>query len=182
MISQIQLGLDPSKRNCQKTEELVVPQLLEWSSHSLAYEVTQLAKTSHTTFPGHHTHPLPWPTYFGVCFSLNLNKSTFHLSLCLSLNFFFFFFFFFAMRHQEPGLHQVLKPVTMGFGQAQVLGERSWRMGGKGSGQNVPRNPLHNLSENLRNTWSVLTVFIGLILVTKKIKDRGSPTPLGNSY
>ena len=55
MISQIQLGLDPSKRNCQKTEELVVPQLLEWSSHSLAYEITELGKTNHTTFNGPHS-------------------------------------------------------------------------------------------------------------------------------
>ena len=50
------------------------------------------------------------------------------------------------------------------------------------SGKNMPRNPLHNLPENLLNTWSVLTVFIGLILGTKKIKDRRTPTHLGNSY
>ena len=35
-------------RHCQKMEEWVVPQWLGWSSHSLAYEFTQLAKTSHT--------------------------------------------------------------------------------------------------------------------------------------
>ena len=64
----------------------------------------------------------------------------------------------------------------MGFGQTQVLGERSWRMGGKSSGKNMPRNPLHNLQENLLNAWPVLTVFIGLILGTKKIKDRRTPT------
>ena len=46
----------------------------------------------------------------------------------------------------------------------------------------MPRNPLHNLPENLLNTWSVLTVFIGLILGTKKIKDRRTPTHLGNNY
>ena len=32
---------------------------------------------------------------------------------------------FFSMRHQEPELHYILKPGTMGFGQAQALGERS---------------------------------------------------------
>ena len=43
-------------RHCQKTEEeWVVPQLLEWSFHSLAYEITQLEKTNHTTFRGHCT-------------------------------------------------------------------------------------------------------------------------------
>ena len=55
-------------------------------------------------------------------------------------------------------------------------------MGGKSSGKNVLRNPLHNLLENLLNTRPVLTVFIGLILGTKKIKDRRTPTPLDNSY
>ena len=47
----------------------------------------------------------------------------------------------------------------------------------KAMGKNVPRNPFHNLPENLLNTYSVPTVqklcpvFIGLILGTKKIKD-----------
>ena len=50
-------------------------------------------------------------------------------------------------------------------------------MGGKGRGRNVPRNPLYNL-----NIWPVLTVFICLILSMKKIKDRRTPTHLGNSY
>ena len=72
-----------------------------------------------------------------------------------------------------------MKPGTMGFGQAQVPGERD---GGKTNVENVPRNPLHNLPENLLNPWPVLTVFIGLILGTKKIKDRRTPTCLGNSY
>ena len=31
-------------KHYQKTMEWVVPQLLEWSSHSLAYEFTQLTK------------------------------------------------------------------------------------------------------------------------------------------
>ena len=109
-----------------------------------------------------------------VCFSLNLNKSTSYLLLCLSVN-------YFTVRHQEPEFHQALKPDTMGFGWAQVLGERSWGTRGKSSGKNVPRDPLHNLPENLLNTWPMLTVFIGLIFGTKKIKDRRTPTHLGNS-
>ena len=44
----------------------------------------------------------------------------------------------------------------------------------------MPRNPLHSLPENLLNTWPVLRVFIGLVLGTK-IKDRRTPTNLGNS-
>ena len=78
----------------------------------------------------------------------------------------------FAMRHH--GLSFI------SFGWAWVLGER-WRTGGKSSGKNVPRNPLHSLQENLLNIWLVLTVFIGLILGTKKSKDRRT-SGLGNSY
>ena len=52
----------------------------------------------------------------------------------------------------------------------------------KSSGENVPRNPFHNLLENLLNTWPVLTVSIGLILGTKEIKDRRALIHLGNSY
>ena len=73
-------------RHYQKMKELVVPQLLGCSSHSLAYEATQLIKTNHITFYGHHIHPLWWHTLCGLCFSLNLNKSASYLSLCLSLN------------------------------------------------------------------------------------------------
>ena len=74
-------------RHCQKTEEWVVPQLLEWSSHSLAYDITQAAKTNHTTFHGHCTHPLWWHMLCGLCFSLNPDKSTSYLLLSLSLIF-----------------------------------------------------------------------------------------------
>ena len=69
----------------------------------------------------------------------------------------------------------------MGFGQAQVPGERSWKAGGKRSGTNVLRNPLHDLTENQLHTWPVLTVFIGLILGTEKIQDRRTPTRLGKA-
>ena len=48
-------------------------------------------------------------------------------------------------------------------------------MGGKSSGKNVPRYPLHSLLENLINTWPVLTVFFGLILGTEKIKYKKPP-------
>ena len=89
----------------------------------------------------------------------------------------------FAMRHQSLSfIMSWSRASCMSFGWAQVPGERSWRTGGKSNGKNVPRNPLHNLPENLLNTWSMLTVFIGLILGTKKIKDRRTPTSLGNSY
>ena len=39
----------------------------------------------------------------------------------------------------------------------------------------MPRKPLHSLLENLLKTRPVLTVFIDLILGTKKIKDRRTP-------
>ena len=68
------------------------------------------------------------------------------------------------------------------FVSSGIVGERNWRTGGKSSGKNVLRNPLHNLPESLLNTWPVLTVFIGLIFGTKMIKDRRTLTPLGNSY
>ena len=73
--------------HCQETEEWEVSQWLRWSSHSLAYEFTQITKTSHTIFRGRSTWPLQWPTPCRVCFSPNLNKSTSYLSLCLQLNF-----------------------------------------------------------------------------------------------
>ena len=89
MTSPIQLNLGPQSASYmthpevsgqfQNTKEWVVPQLLGWSSHSVAYEVTQLTKTNHITFHGHWTHPLQWPTPCGMCFSLNLNKSTSYL-------------------------------------------------------------------------------------------------------
>ena len=55
-------------------------------------------------------------------------------------------------------------------------------MGIKSSGKNEVRNLIHNLLSNLLNTQTVFTIFIGLILGTKKIKDRRTHTPLGNSY
>ena len=48
--------------------------------------MSQPVETNYATFQGPCTHPLPWPTLCGVCFSLNLNKSISYLSLCFSLN------------------------------------------------------------------------------------------------
>ena len=70
-------------RHCQKTKEWVVPQLLEWPSHSLTYEITQLTNTNHTIH-GRYIHPLRWHTLCGLCFFLNPNKSTSYLPLCLT--------------------------------------------------------------------------------------------------
>ena len=79
MLNDTPRGARTVPRHCQNPEAWVVPQLLVLSSHSLAYEITQLQETNLTTFHGHSTCPLRWPTYCGVCFSLNLNKSTFYL-------------------------------------------------------------------------------------------------------
>ena len=48
--------------------------------------------------------------------------------------------------------------------------------------KNMLRNPFHNLPENLLNARPVPTVFIGLLLDTKEVKDRRTLTHLGNSY
>ena len=44
---------------------------------------------------------------------------------------------FFTMRHEEPELHQVLKPGTMCFGKAQVLVRYDWVT--KHSTESLPR-------------------------------------------
>ena len=154
--------------HCQKTEEWMVPWLLEWSSHSLANEITQLAKTNHTTSYGCCT------PFCRVCLSLTLNKSTSYLSLCLSVKF--------CNEASRAWASLVPEARQHGFWPGSSLRREDWRLGGKSSWKNMLRNPLNNLLENLLNTWPVLTVFIGLILGTKKIKDRRTPTHLGNSY
>ena len=158
-------------RHCHKSEEWVVPQWLGWSSHSLAYKSTQLSKTSHTTFHGLSACPLQWPTPYGPhpaeSASLWILTNSPLMYRCVSN-------WIFSVRHQNLSF-------IRSWSQAQVPGERRWKMGGKSSRKNVPRNPLHNLLENLLNTWHVLTVCIGLILSTK-IKDRRTPTGLGKSY
>ena len=132
MTSQIQLNLDPPicklndtprvartvPRHCRKRGEWVVPQLLGWSFHSLAYEITQLLKTSHTTFHGPCTllYDGPHPVH---CASLWIWTNSPLIYYCLSLN-------FFAMRNEKPEFHSVLKPGTVGFGQAQVPVRYDW--------------------------------------------------------
>ena len=107
-------------------------------------------------------------TLYSGCFS------TSYLSLWLSMNF--------CNETLEPELYYILKLGILGFGQAQVpTWKESWRTGGKSSGKNVPRNPLHSPPENLLNIWLVVS-FIGLILGTEKRKDRRTPTGLCNSY
>ena len=66
------------------------------------------------------------------------------------------------------------------FVNSGIDGERSWRMGGKSSEKIMPRNPFHNLLEKLLNAWPVPTVFIGLILGTKEVKERRAHW--GNSH
>ena len=48
----------------------------------------------------------------------------------------------------------------------------------KSSGKNIVRNLIHTLVSNLLNIQTVFTIFIGLILGTKKIKDRRNLHPL----
>ena len=104
-------------RHYQKTKEWVVPQLLEWSSHSLANEITQFTKTNHTIH-GRHIHPLRWHTVCGLCFSLNLNKSTSYLSLCLSLNF--------CNETSRTWASLGPKARCHGFGRAQIPVRYDW--------------------------------------------------------
>ena len=79
--------------HCQKTDEWVVPRWLGWPSHSLACEITQLKKTSHTTFHGPCTllcdgpHPVE-------CASLWIPTNTPLTYLCVSN-------WIFAVRHQS---------------------------------------------------------------------------------
>ena len=120
--------------------------------------------------------PLWWPTRCGMCFSLNPHKSTSYLLLCSHWVF---------LKLSESFLNPGPKTRHCGFwpgSSSRREGERRWRMAGKSSGKYALRNPLRNLPENMLNTWPVLTFFIYLILGTKKIKDRRTPTCLGNSY
>ena len=54
-------------RHYQKTKEWMVPQLLEKSFHSLAYEITQPVKTNHNSF--HGTCPMIVYTLWSVLLS-----------------------------------------------------------------------------------------------------------------
>ena len=89
---------------------------------------------------------------------------------------------FFSMRHQS------LSFIRSWSQSSWVLPRLKSRERGaegreeKAVGKNMSWNPLHNLLKNQLNTWSELTVFIDLILGTKKIKDRRTPTSLHNNY
>ena len=61
-------NLISGSRHYQKTKEWVVPQLLEWSSHSLAYETTQHTKTKRT-FHGCRIKALWWHSLWTVLLS-----------------------------------------------------------------------------------------------------------------
>ena len=145
----------------KEMEEWVVHQWLGWSSHSLAYEFTPLAKPSQAAFEDQY--PVECSPFFWILTSLPL---IYHFD-CQWI---------FVMWPQSLNF--------ISFRQAWVPGE-SWRTGGKSSGKNVPRNPLHSLLESLLNSWPVLTDFIGLILGTEKSKDRRTHyqqiVPLGHT-
>ena len=65
-LNDIPRGSMTVPRLYQKTKKWLVPQLLEWSSNSLSYEMTQPIKTNCTTFHGHHSHLLWWPTLWSA--------------------------------------------------------------------------------------------------------------------
>ena len=151
----------------------MVPQFLEWSPHSLAYEITQLAKTNPphsmaTAFPFVMAH---------ILWSMLLSESAqIHLLPMLSLTEF--------LQWDIKSLSFIRSWSQTLWVLARLKSQEREAEGQeeKAVGKNMLRNPPHSLLENLLNTWPVLTVFIGLILGTKKIKDRRTPTHLGNSY
>ena len=70
------------------------------------------------------------------------------------------------MRHQSLSF--------ISFGWAWVRGE-SWRTGGKSSGNNMPKNPLHSPPENLLNIWLVLTVSLVWSLAQRRERKEEPP-------
>ena len=106
-------------RHCQKTEEWVVPQLLEWSSHSLAYEITQLTKTNHTIVPSHLTLLCDNPDPV-ECASFWIRTNTLFTYCCVSN-------WIFAMRYQSLSF-------TRSWSQAPwvLAGLKSWERGAEG--------------------------------------------------
>ena len=56
------------KLNGTPRGESVIPQLLEWSSHLLAYEIVQPIKTTNTTFHGCCIYTVQWPTLLECAF------------------------------------------------------------------------------------------------------------------
>ena len=70
----------------------MVPQLLEWSSHSLAYEITQPDTSMATALSSVMAHTL-WNVLLSESEQIHLLPIAVSLSEC------------FAMRYQEPELH-----------------------------------------------------------------------------
>ena len=68
------------------------------------------------------------------------------------------------------------------FANSGTDGERSWKVGRKSSGENVLRNPFHNLVEKLLNAWPLPQFSLAWSLAQKEAKDRRTLTHLGNSY
>ena len=113
---------------------MVLPLVSIWN-HPVGVGVGELA----TPHPWPLHSPLGWPTPCGVCFSLNLNKCTSYLSLCLSLNFW----------NETCFIRSWSQAAWVLAGlKSQERRAEGWT-GGKSSGKNVLRNPLHNLPENL---------------------------------
>ena len=109
--------------------------------------------------------PNPWPQPLPSAmvhtlksgFSLDPNKST---SYCFVSQ------WIFVMQHQSLSF--------ISFGWAWVQGE-SWRTGGKSSGKNVPRNPLHSSPENLLNIWLLFTVSLVWSLAERRERTEEPP-------
>ena len=156
-LNDVPKGTMTVPRHYQKTKEWVIPQLLEWSSHPLAYGITQLTKTNHT-FYGRHIYPLWWHTFCGLCVSLNPNKSTSYLSLCLSL------IFSRTWASLGPAMW-VWVPILGKQFQTQLFemerwwsaqyfvnsvtdGDRSWRMGEKAVGKVCQGTPFIACQKN----------------------------------
>ena len=116
-------------------------------SHSLAYEITQLKKTNHTTFHGHYTLLCDGP-HLVECASLRIQTNpplTYH---CLSLNF--------GNKTSEHEVHEILKPAPWVLARLKSRREEL-KDRRKKQWEKCAENPLHNLPENLINTWPVLS-------------------------
>ena len=152
------------------SEQLGNP-IVRRSSHSLAYEITQLARG------GGGVGELPTPHSMASALSSVMAHTLNSLWIWTNapLTYHCVSHWIFGMRDARSRSQAVW--VSAGL-KSQKRRAEEWT-GGKSSGENVLRNPLHNLPENLLTTWSVHTVFIGLILGIKKIKDRWTPHPLG---
>ena len=106
-------------RHYQKTKESVVPQLLEWSSHSLAYEITQLIKKPTTPHSMATTLTLcDGPYSWSVL--LSESKQIYLLPIAVSLT------EFFCNETSRTWASLVLKPGNMDFDQAQVPFGHNW--------------------------------------------------------